>query len=142
VSIVPSIDKRLRAVVIDDDSDSRLLLATFLRNAGFGVRDFERADEALHEIRKSGAEVIVTDLQLPESSGADLARALRCDPNTTHVAIVALTGHVDPDWEVVRHFDAYLRKPFDPTLLPPLLSTLAAAAETARIRLGGDPGSQ
>lgn len=128
--------------MIDDDCDSRMLLATFLRNAGFGVRDFERADEALREIRESGAEVIVTDLQLPESSGTELARALRRDPSTTHVAIVALTGQVDPDWEIVRHFDAYLRKPFDPTLLPPLLSTLAAAAEAARARFGRDSSSQ
>jgi CheY-like chemotaxis protein len=126
---------RVDAIVIDDDPDSRSTLAIFLECAGIEVRAFATAREALTAILETPPDVIVTDLHLPEQSGAELARALRADPATEHVALVALTGVVDPDWEVVRHFDAYLRKPFDALLLPRLVRSLAAAAEASRHRL-------
>ncbi|MDQ3036802.1 MAG: response regulator [Myxococcota bacterium] len=125
----------MQAVVIDDDEDTCAMLAALLARAGFGVRTFASAAGALSAIRDARPDVVVTDLHLPEGSGAELAQALRADPATAHVAIVALTGQVDPDWEIVRHFDAYLRKPFEPERLPSLLVALAAAAAASRDRV-------
>jgi CheY-like chemotaxis protein len=130
---------RVRAkdvLVVEDDRDTREVLAVILGGAGFDVRACATVEEALALVRERIPDIVVTDLQLPRSSGRELAEALRADPSTSHVALVAATGAVDPHWDVVRWFDAYLRKPLDLDVLPQLLDTLAAAAEAAARRVG------
>ena len=49
------------------------------------------------------------------------------DARTAAVALVAVSGHYEPDWEVVRPFDAFFRKPIDPRPLVTLIGQFAAA---------------
>jgi CheY-like chemotaxis protein len=81
-------------------------------------------------------DVVVTDLVLRphRATGWALAEMLRREPRTSHIALIALTGRVDPRMEVVRAFDAYLRKPAEVQLLLDLVVQLTRVSRNARER--------
>lgn len=90
--------------------------------------------EATTAVRTVRADVVLTDLSLGDESGIDLATRLRATPESAGVAIVAVTGRVEPEWAIVRHFDAYVRKPIDAPLLVRIVQQLCVVS-----RRGGRP---
>lgn len=126
-------EKPLDVVVVEDDADSRELLREALELAGFLVRPVADADEAMNALARRIPDVVVTDLVLAHgASGWTLAEALREQPETAEVALIAVSGRVEPDWRIVRAFDAYLRKPIDLDVLSRLVAQLGGRARTAR----------
>jgi CheY-like chemotaxis protein len=102
----------LRILVVDDDALSREVLALLLNDSGYAVETADSGDAALLALSTAHPlpQVILTDLQMPGTSGKDLARQLRgqCGSATT---LVAMSGS-SPDDESDREFDAFLLKPF------------------------------
>ena len=127
--------KSIDVVVVEDDPDSRALLETVLTIADFLVRGFDSADTAYDGIHARVPDVVVTDLRLDGgSAGWTLAEALRGDPHTSDIALIAVTGNVAPARAVVAPFDAYLTKPVDMNVLRELVTHLATARRAARSR--------
>jgi CheY-like chemotaxis protein len=127
-------------VVVEDEPDARVLLETTLTMADCAVRAVPSADEALEAIHARLPDVVVTDLRLlGGAAGWTLAQALRGQPQTRHIPLIAVTGTVDPAREVVAPFDAYLRKPLDLEVLTGLVHRLASAnaKRIARLRNRG-----
>jgi CheY-like chemotaxis protein len=114
--------------VVEDDDDARLLVTTVLRDRNCVVRAFADAETALEATTQDAPDVIVTDLRLRGAAGWTLASALREDPRTRHIVLIAVTGAVAPRREVVAPFDAYLRKPLDLDLLAQMVTQLAAVS--------------
>lgn len=126
--------RAIDALVVEDAEDCREMLAHVLMRAGFVVRACDGASAALFAIDVRVPDVVITDLAMPGGDGRDLARAMRRDPRLARVPIVATSGRIDPHWDVVRFFDAYLRKPLDLALVPELLRTLVDSPARARGR--------
>ena len=79
-----------RILVIDDDPDLRTLLEQTLKQAGYEVILAADGQEGMERYRRSPAELVITDLYMPNQDGLDTIRELRsCFPR---VAIVAMTG--------------------------------------------------
>jgi CheY-like chemotaxis protein len=101
----------LRVLVVDDDALSREVLAVLL-GAEYAVETADSGDLALLHLQTVGLppEVVLTDLQMPGTSGNELARQLRglCGPATRLLAMSAS----EPDDESDREFDGFLLKPF------------------------------
>lgn len=127
-------DRTLDVLVVEDDADTREMLVTLLAQDGLQVRSADSVQTALAAVAQALPDVVVSDLALGAEHGHELAARLREDPRTHDVAIVAITGSVDPDWEIVRHFDAYLVKPLDHRRFAGFLRTLASSIESARAR--------
>ena len=66
-----------RIVVVDDLPYVREALAELLRGAGYEVVAMEGGPAALTELDRHGADLVLTDLHMPEMTGWDLARAIR-----------------------------------------------------------------
>ena len=102
----------VQILVVDDDDLSREVLAVLLQRAGYVVETADSGDGALLNLQAAHAlpEVILTDLQMPGTSGNQLARSLRglCGPATTLLAMSASA----PDDGSDREFDGFLLKPF------------------------------
>jgi CheY-like chemotaxis protein len=80
-------------VLIVDDSavDRRLVGGLLEQDTDWTLEYAENGREALTRLRESQADVVVTDMQMPEMDGLDLVRALRvhyCD-----VPVILMTGH-------------------------------------------------
>src|SRR5205823_6216589 len=60
-------------------------------------------------------DVILMDLGLPDMDGTEAARALRAEPLTTRIPVVALSASrlENDDWLLASGFAGYLSKPID-----------------------------
>ena len=105
-----------RVLIVDDDPDFLAVAEASLEARGFQV---ERASGGLRGVFLATQDVpdaIICDLRMPGLDGFVVAEALRADPATAHLAILACTGRRDLEARaMVRSsaFDAVLIKPVD-----------------------------
>ena len=128
--IVP---KSIDVLLVEDDEDSRAMMVLLFEANDCLVRAAATA-HAAHELAIARVpDVVVADLHLRGgSAGWTLAEALRQHPRTQDVALIAVTGEIEPRWQVVSPFDAYLRKPVDTELLLGLVRQLSAVSRSQR----------
>jgi CheY-like chemotaxis protein len=105
-------EARLRVLLIDDDDTSREVLELLLGQEQHEVAAFSGGAAAVATVREGSfrPELVLTDLQMPGLSGAELARELRavCQPG---VRVIVMSGS-EPGEETIAPFDAFLAKPF------------------------------
>ncbi|MCQ8242054.1 PAS domain-containing protein [Rhizosaccharibacter radicis] len=116
-------------LLVEDDSLIRLSTADILRDGGYEVREAESADEALDWLRNGTADVLVTDLNLPGTSGDTLAARVRAMRPAT--GVVFATGDAG---SITRPTDGarVLNKPFSPEELLDAVAGVCPAAAHAR----------
>ena len=101
-------------LVVDDDPNIRDVLRIALGQSGFTVVEAGDGQSALATFAKTGADLIVLDIGLPEIDGLDVCRTLR---KTSAVPILFLTARDDEIDRVVGlelGADDYVTKPFSP----------------------------
>jgi DNA-binding response OmpR family regulator len=81
-----------RILVVEDDLEMRTMYRMGLEATGFSILEATGADDALRVARAENPNLVVADLLLGSSSGADLCRALRRDPVLRTIPIVVVTG--------------------------------------------------
>jgi two-component system cell cycle response regulator DivK len=107
-------------LVVDDFEDNREMFAEFLQLSGFQVAEAATGLEAIARAFELVPDVILMDLSLPELDGWEATRLLKADERTSHIPIVALTGHVLADHSREAReagCDAFLTKPCLPEVL-------------------------
>jgi len=104
--------------VIDDDESSRLSLASLMRSLGFRVNAYASANEFLDSGTHNSTQCIITDLQMPGTSGIQLKRWL--DAQSCRTPVIMITARP----EARLHAEAIasgafclLKKPFDAAAL-------------------------
>jgi two-component system, chemotaxis family, sensor kinase CheA len=87
-----------RIMLIDDSAFFRDMLAPLIKAAGYQVTSIGSAAEALAAIRAgAGVDVVVTDIEMPDMDGFELATALRKDPATADLPVIALSAMISAD---------------------------------------------
>ena len=77
-----------RVLVIDDDEQVRALLYEILERAGFEVMEASNGVEGLKLYRLQPADLVITDLIMPEKEGVETIMELRSQfPNARIIAI-------------------------------------------------------
>ena len=77
-----------RVLVIDDDEQVRALLYEILDRAGFQVMEASNGVEGLKLYRSQPADLVITDLIMPEKEGVETIMELRSQfPNARIIAI-------------------------------------------------------
>ena len=102
-------------VVEDNETNQMLAMAVLLRD-GYRVRAAGSADEALSIIGSDRPDIILMDLQLPGQDGLAFTRALKVDPATAAIPVVAMTAHVmlgDEAQALAAGCAGYIAKPID-----------------------------
>ena len=104
-----------RVLVIDDDASLRFTLEAVLSDAGLVVETCDGGASGLAAFEARGADVVLTDLAMPEMDGMQVLERMRAqDPS---VPVLMLTAHGSERVAVAAMkagaFD-YLPKPFDP----------------------------
>jgi CheY-like chemotaxis protein len=113
-----------RILIIDDDADILLVLASVVEDAGYQVATIDRGDY-LEQI-DAGAlpDLILLDMLLSGQDGRQIARRLKGQAATRRIPIVMLSAHPNAQREALEAgADAFLAKPFD---VDALLATIAA----------------
>jgi two-component system, NtrC family, response regulator AtoC len=122
-----------RVLVIDDESAMRFTLEAVLGDAGFDVHTADGGAAGIAHFEAQGADVVITDLAMPDIDGMKVLAALRVqDPS---VPVMMLTAHGSERVAVTAMkagaFD-YIPKPFDPD---ELVLAVKRAAENRALRL-------
>ncbi len=116
-----------RVLVVDDNEDAGQTLGEVLRLAGHVVRVCASGREAVTCASEFHPHIALIDLGMPGMDGYALAGALRAEPRTSGVHLVALTGWAQPeDRQRTQHagFAAHLVKPVDPAEVLQLIARL------------------
>ena len=80
-------------LVVDDYQDARETYAEYLQFSGFRVAEARNGNEAVEQAFALKPDLILMDLSLPGMDGWEATRRLKADERTSHIPIVALTGH-------------------------------------------------
>lgn len=126
----------MRVLLVDDELYYFKLLEKPLKAAGHTLEYAKSAKEALAQISAKGAEIIIMDLRLPDSTGFDVLERLRRDQRFSHVPLIVIT--VDNDLNnKLKAFelgaDDYLVKPFQPEELVARLRILGQRGKALKI---------
>ena len=103
-----------RILIIDDDSDGRLMLQTRLEANGFLVSSAANGEEGIALAHAQHPDAILLDVVIPKISGLEVCRRLKKDPDTKAVPVVIITAAMFDDLEQrVRDAgaDAWVRRP-------------------------------
>jgi two-component system, cell cycle response regulator DivK len=114
-------------LVVDDYQDAREMYAECLDASGFAVAQAESGDEAVAKALALQPALIVMDLALPGMDGWTATRAIKTDPRTARIPVVALTGHARSDASTAAReagCDAFLTKPCLPDAIVELVRRL------------------
>jgi CheY-like chemotaxis protein len=128
---------RRRALVVEDDGNTRQLLAECLRLAGLDVDTAGDGAEALDYLRTHARpDVMLLDMILPRCDGPTTVRAIRRDPAYAGLPIFGLSGHARDEFDIdsgPNGLNGWYQKPFDPqALLRDLDRTLNSPANRLR----------
>ena len=106
-----------RVLVIDDNEDVRNLIQLALQAEGFDVSVASNGHDGMSLLRKQVADVVVTDILMPEQDGIETIAELRRDfPDVKIIAIsgaLSATGFDYLQVPIQLGVARILRKPFD-----------------------------
>src|SRR5512143_931666 len=102
-------------LLVEDDDDSRELMAEVLASAGYEVVTAASGAEAVRLLPGRRVDVVITDLGLPGMGGREVARASKAlAPGVPVVVVTGWTEREDVARARGREVDAVLVKPVDP----------------------------
>lgn len=131
----PTIDVRLDAIhvlVVDDQLDSREMVATALQQRGAIVSSCDSATAALEYLATHAVSVLIADIAMPQLDGYELMRRLRADGR--QIAAIAVTAFARPEdrrLALEAGYLKYLAKPVDASELADAVRELADAINPA-----------
>jgi CheY-like chemotaxis protein len=128
----PSTPRKAKALLVEDDSNQRELLAGFLRMAGLEVDTAGDGSDALDYLRsRPRPDVVLMDMGLLRCDGATAVRHIRRDPGNQGLRIFAVTASAPNGFDLPNGpagIDRWFQKPLDPaSLLHELKQELGAA---------------
>jgi CheY-like chemotaxis protein len=122
-----------KILVVEDNLLNLELVTDLLEASGFIVYPALTAEEGIRAARELAPDLILMDLSLPGMDGLAATRALRDDPATRHLTIIALTAHAmkgDEALALRAGCEAYLTKPIDTRTFAAKVAALMAAANS------------
>ena len=109
-------------LVIDDDADVRKLLKSALEKRGFVVEMAGDGETGLAQVAEQRPGLILLDMIMPGTDGFAVLRALKEDPTTAAIPVIAMTG--SPDLKTTARARVlalgasdFIAKPFDMNML-------------------------
>ena len=124
-----------RILVIEDNSTNMELMVYLLTAFGYTPLSAYDGTSGVERARADLPELIVCDVHLPKLDGYGVVRALKDDPATRHIPVLAVTALAmvgDRERLLAAGFDGYIGKPIEPdTFIAELETFLAAAAAPA-----------
>ncbi len=81
-----------RILVVEDNADSRSLLALVLGRSGYDIAEAANGLDAIAQVRAIHPDLIFMDLGLPGMTGDEATACLKADESTRHIPVVVNTA--------------------------------------------------
>lgn len=118
--------KQLRALLVDNNVFFRTVEGDLLRRLFGEVVDVRNAAQAWEKLSEENFHVVISDVELPGTSGFDLCGKMRHSERHKHLPFIGLSARQDPNHEVLAKetlMDAYQMK-FDKVKLIRLIESI------------------
>ena len=116
-------------LIVDDEPKNLTVLETVLDLPRYRVIRAESADKALLALLRHDFAVLILDVQMPGTTGFELAQMIKERKKTSEVPIIFLTAYYNEDQHVIEGYDSgavdYLLKPINPAILRSKVHVLA-----------------
>ncbi len=122
--------KRAAILVVDDSAVNLNLVRSTLEPSGYNVTSAESAREAMEEIGKNSFDLILSDLHMPDTSGFELLRQVKTDPNLRAIPFVLFTASTSDEGDESREHalrlgaERYVTRPIEPASLLEVVDSL------------------
>ncbi|SDY06814.1 two-component system, OmpR family, response regulator RegX3 [Micromonospora pattaloongensis] len=103
-----------RVLVVEDEESFSDALSYMLRKEGFEVSVAATGTQALTEFDRTGADIVLLDLMLPEMSGTEVCRELRQRSRVPIIMVTARDSEIDKVVGLEIGADDYVTKPYSP----------------------------
>ncbi len=116
-------------LIVEDNEKNLKLVRDVLQVKGYETLEAGTAEDGLRIARERAPNLILMDIQLPGMSGVEALKALRADPATAPIPVVAITASVmqqDRQQIMAAGFDGFIEKPIT---LRNLLDTVQKATQ-------------
>lgn len=108
------VNRRIRALVVDDEPAVRTFLCRWLREDGHECEEAGDAEEALAILETKDFDVLLTDLRMPGRGGLELVETARAaDPELAILVVSGVAGDRAPVEALQRGAWAWIGKPFE-----------------------------
>jgi signal transduction histidine kinase len=107
----------VHVLIVEDDADSRNVLAVLLQRLGALVEAVSSAKEAFDRVSHRRPDVLVSDIGMPEEDGYSLIRRVRQMSGERKLPAIALTAYArqqDAAAALAAGYDRHLPKPVSP----------------------------
>lgn len=104
---------KARILIADDEDDLRMLLEHVVTGAGYDVTTAADGEEAISMLGKNTYNVVLLDIQMPNTSGIEVLKYIQ--KNTPSTKTIILTGYADLKHAMeAREFGAqdFISKPY------------------------------
>ncbi|MEL7147098.1 MAG: response regulator, partial [Bacteroidota bacterium] len=109
-------DGKPRMLLVDDNSDMRSFIKSFLKN-DYQITEAIDGKDALDKLTSCQPDIILTDIMMPRMDGIDFIKAVKENEDWRKVPLIALTAlarESDKLYTLQIGIDDYLVKPFNP----------------------------
>lgn len=131
-----------RILVVDDEAIYHQMIARALEAEKFQIEFASCGKEGLQKAKTSRPDLIITDVMMPDITGYELTKLLRCEPQFAHTPIVVLTSQTGLQ-NKLNSFesgaDDHLTKPFEPAELVARLTALLRRSEISQAPVVNTP---
>jgi len=128
--------EQIRLLVVDDNIATRYAVKRVLEHRGCVVLEAASGSEGLALLRAHPVDALILDVNLPDTSGFDVVRQLRQQPDTALLPVVHVSATSIATGDLITGLnagaDAYLVHPVDPDVLMATLRTLLRVRDTER----------
>jgi two-component system response regulator RegX3 len=133
-----------RVLVVEDEESFSDALSYMLRKEGFEVSVAATGTSALTQFDRTGADIVLLDLMLPEMSGTEVCRQLRQRSAVPIIMVTARDSEIDKVVGLEIGADDYVTKPYSPRELVARIRAVlrrqsAEAAEVTTATLAAGP---
>jgi DNA-binding response OmpR family regulator len=124
-----------KILIIDDESSILHALQIFLEQEGFSVQANDKYNNILERSEDNELpDLVILDILLMEEDGRMISKKLKENPRTSHIPIILISAHPTA-YKTAKHSkaDAFLPKPFNPTVLLDTIERLTKSKLNAQL---------
>lgn len=103
-------------LVVDDETNNRLLLKTYLSSEGYNIEMASTGIDAIKKVNQLSPSIIILDVVLPDMNGFQICKRLKSSKNTSFIPVIlvtALRGDEERIKGTAAGADDFITKPYN-----------------------------
>ena len=107
----------MKILIVEDDEKLRNELKIFLNNNGYEVCILEKFENPIEDILRENADLILLDINLPNSDGEYICKEVRKKSNVPIIMVTSKDNEIDELLSLNNGADQYITKPYNIRIL-------------------------